>query len=88
MMMPRIVLFAAGLVSIVFAPPWVPFLFAVALAARWFAWEAVLLGLAIDLVYLAAPGTFFNIPFPATLATVVILLVCEPLRQRLLDVRG
>lgn len=86
-MMPRIVLFAAGLLSIVFAPPWVPLLLAVALVARWFAWEAVLLGLAIDLVYLAPPGMFFSIPFPATLTTVVLLLVCEPLRQRLL-VRG
>lgn len=70
--------------SALFAPPWMPMICAGALALRWRAWEVLPLGMLIDMLYLPAGQFFLGIPFPATLAALVLLWGFEPLRRQLM----
>lgn len=81
----RIILAGAGFVSVVFAPWWVPAIISIVLCLRYRAWEVVGIGLFVDILWL--PQTFFedsvSIPF-ATFGALLLLLIFEPLRRRLL----
>lgn len=83
--MPILRAFVAGIsfASVLFASPWVPIVGAGILAVRFRAWEILILGALIDLLYVP-PGGFFGIPIPATLVAFILLLGLEPFRKKLL----
>lgn len=68
--------------SALFAPVWLTFILALILVILWEAWEVILLGLLIDLLYLPPEG-FFYIPMPATLLAIAVVWATIPLRKRL-----
>lgn len=70
--------------SVLFAPPWIPLVCAGILTLRFRAWEILLMGVLIDLLY-APPGGLYGIPIPATLTAFILLVVFEPFRQKLLS---
>jgi hypothetical protein len=79
----RVVLATAGFISILFAPWWVPFACMVLLSLRFRAWEVLLIGLCMDLIWLPT-GTFFS-PIPLFLLGALIMVwALEPLRSRFL----
>lgn len=67
-----------------FASPWIPFVCAVVLAARWRAWEIIVLGVCVDLLYLPLSQTVLGFPFPATIIALALLWGFEPFRRRLI----
>mgnify|MGYP001619604389 CR=1 FL=1 len=69
--------------SALFAPPWLPLVGAGLLTVRYRAWEVLVLGALIDLLYVP-PGGFFGIPIPATLTAFILLVGFEPIRRKLL----
>ncbi len=83
--MPTLRAFIGGIsfASVLFAPPWVPIIGAGILAARFRAWEIVLLGAFIDILYVP-PGGIWGIPIPATLTAFILLVGFEPFRKKLL----
>jgi len=78
----RAVVAGVALAGVFFAPPWLPLILAGGLALRFAAWEAVAVGLLIDLLY-APHGAFYGIPMPATLLMVVVVLALSPWRAQL-----
>jgi hypothetical protein len=79
----RIFLAAAGLVGSFFAPWWVPAACIVLLALRFCAWEALLIGLFMDLLWLPS-GSLLH-PFPYfTVCSVLLVWLLEPLRSQFL----
>lgn len=77
----RVALFALGCVGvIVFAP--LTLIAAVFLSARYRAWEVIVLGLAIDIMWLSS-GVWKAFPI-ATCITVGIVWAFEPFRRKLL----
>jgi hypothetical protein len=79
----RALIGGVSLAGILFAPAWVPFVGIGALAIRFRAWEVLVLGAIIDLVYVP-PGGVWGIPIPATLFAFILLVLFEPIRQKLL----
>jgi len=79
----RIIIAVLGFLSALVAPTWVPLVCIVILSLRFRAWEGILLGVMIDLLWLpfGAPITFF--PF-YTVASIIIVWGLEPLRLELL----
>jgi len=69
--------------SVLFAPIWVPLIGAGALAIRFRAWEILVLGALVDLLYVPPEG-IFGIPIPATIITFFLLMGFEPLRKKIL----
>lgn len=79
----RIFLAAVGYGSALIGVPWLTALCIVLLAARYRAWEAILLGLFVDFLWL--PVEFTTITFPYfTLASLVVVWIFEPLRLQFL----
>ena len=66
-----------------FAPPWLPLVCAGVLTVRFRAWEVLILGALIDLLYVPAGG-LYGIPIPATLTAFILLIGFEPIRRKLL----
>ena len=81
--MTRAFLGGLSLASILFAPPWIPFLCMGALVARFCAWEALFLAGIVDLLYVPTGG-IWGIPMPTTLILFIALVSLEPVRQKLL----
>jgi len=82
----RLFLALAGFVSVFAFAWWVTMLFVVALAVPYRAWEAILIGVLLDIVWL--PTGAFTHPFPfCTLASIVIVWILEPLRSEFLAAR-
>ena len=77
----RIVLAFIGFVSVFFAPAWVPLIVVFLLSVRYPAWEAVLIGVCLDVMWL--PVSPFFLPIATSIA-IVIVWACEPLRRELL----
>ena len=78
----RAVLFIIGFISVFLVPPAFSFICALALALRWRAWEVIVLGLLVDVLWL--PETFFyGIPF-VTLCAIALVWLLEPFRRELL----
>ena len=81
----RVSLFFLGVFAVIFAPPWVPLTLIAIAALRYAAWEALLIGLFADLVWLpAAPA---SLPL-FTIASLVLVWGFEPLRREFLLGKG
>ena len=79
----RIVVAVLGFASVLVAPPWVALVCMVILAVRFRAWEAIALGLCLDLIWLPFGAPYANVPF-YTIASIIIVWGLEPLRLELL----
>lgn len=75
----RITIAVMGFLAAVVLNAWVPGIAIVALASLWRAWEALLLGLFVDLLWLPSG----NIPF-FTIGAILIVWVMEPIRKEFL----
>lgn len=72
--------------SVVFAPPYVTAVIALALSLRWQAWEVVAAGIFMDFLWLPTSVTFTSfesIPY-VTLISIIVVVGLEPLRRLLL----
>lgn len=72
--------------SVIFAPWWVTLSIAIIICLRFRAWEVVAAGIFMDLYWMpfsVSLGSWGAFPC-ATLASIVILIVLEPLRRQLL----
>lgn len=72
----------AGFVGAIFFTPWVPLAAVILLSLRFRAYEAIALGLFMDLMWLPA-GFMSSVPW-CTLIAFVIVFALEPLRVQLL----
>ena len=82
----RVLLAVIGFASALVAPPWVPAICVVLLAVRYRAWEAIVLGLLVDLTWQPlglAGGIFHTLPL-FTLFCIIVVWVFEPVRSQLL----
>ncbi len=77
----RIVVGLVGFVGAFFAPWWVPLVCIILLALRYPSWEALFIGLVMDLLWLPSGG--FHIPVFLT-AAIVLVWICAPLRNQFL----
>ena len=68
-----------GLVATILGPWWLPLVPIVLLSLRFQAWEAILIGLLMDFIWLPA----FHIPY-YLLVSVIIVWLLEPMREELL----
>lgn len=74
----RTVFFIVGIFGALAGPPWLPFATIVLSMLRWGAWEAVLVGLLVDLLWL--PSLF---AFPVyTVTSLTLLWIFEPMRRQ------
>ena len=67
--------------------PWVPALCVLFLALRYRAWEAIVLGLLLDLTWQPFPavaGGFFHLIPIFTISSVLVIWALEPLRSQFL----
>ena len=82
----RIALGIIGVLGAVFAPPWLPLVAMVALSIRYRAWEAVAIGMLVDLLWIP-DISLGSLPL-FTIAGLVLVWGFEPLRQEFLIERG
>ena len=76
----RIFLFFFGIFAALYGPPWLSLIPITLVALRFRAWEALLLGLLVDFLWLSAG---FSWPV-FLLASIAIVWAFEPLRRELL----
>ena len=76
----RIAIALIGFVGAVFLPIWVPTLAIITLALCWRAWEAMLLGLLVDFLWLPAGA----MPW-ITLGAIAVVWLFEPIRSEFLS---
>jgi hypothetical protein len=76
----------AGLVSVFTFSWWMTMFFVVALAVPYRAWEAIVIGMLLDLVWLPSGALVHQLPL-CTLASIIIVWVLEPLRSEFLAAR-
>ena len=79
----RIALALVGFFGVIFLSPFLVLACVVVLSLRYRAWEALFIGLFMDLVWLPPGSMFQMIPF-ATLLAIFIVWALEPLRSELL----
>jgi hypothetical protein len=79
----RIAIAAVGFLSAVLGVPWLTALCILALALRYRSWEAVLLGLCVDFMWLPLGLSAFTFPY-FTLGAVIFVWAFEPLRMQFL----
>lgn len=79
----RLILGIIMFTSVVFAPWWVPLIAALALSARFRAWEVVLAGMFMDLYWMPAYASLGSLPL-ATIAATALVFALEPVRTQLL----
>ena len=79
----RIILGVVGILGAIVMPPWIPCIAMALLALMAPAWEILLIGVFVDLLWLPSIGSFSEVPI-FTLAGVVLLWGLEPLRRRFL----
>lgn len=79
----RIILALAGVVAALTLPPWAALIAVVVLAAKWRAWEAPLIGLLVDYMWLPTGAPWSVVPM-YMLASLAIVWALEPLRARFL----
>ncbi len=77
----RAVLCLVGLLGAFFAPWWVPLICMIGLALRYPAWEVLIIGLVMDLLWL--PGEGFHTPV-FLIGAIVLVWICAPLRNQFL----
>lgn len=79
----RVIIASAGLLSAFAGFPWLTALCIVALALRYRAWEAVFLGLIVDLLWVPSDISFAVFPY-FTIGSILIVWLFEPLRVQFL----
>ena len=79
----RIAIAFFGFISIFTLPPWIPFLCIILLALRYSAWEAIILGALVDLVWLPSGTSIHLLPL-FTIGALIIVWGLEPIRARFL----
>lgn len=79
----RIVLASFGYISALVGVPWLTALCIVLLALRFRAWEAVLLGLCMDFLWLPMQFSVYTLPY-FTIGALLIVWLFEPLRAQFL----
>ena len=79
----RIVIALFGTISVFILPSWVAVLCIIALALRYRAWEAILIGALIDLTWLPSGTIVHTLPL-FTILSLIIVWGLEPLRMRFL----
>ncbi len=79
----RIIIAAVGFLGIFVAPSWVPLVCIVLLSLRFRAWEGIVIGLVLDLMWLPLGLPYVHVPF-YTLVSILIVWGLEPLRLELL----
>jgi hypothetical protein len=76
----RILIAVIGFMGAIFFPMWVPIAAIFVMAFFWRAWEALLLGLFVDFLWLPAHA------FPwMTLGAIVVVWIFEPIRSEFLS---
>lgn len=79
----RVLLAATGFIGAVTGPTWLPVLAVVLLALRFRAWEGILIGLTVDLLW--QPSGWIIGSFPLyTFGAIVLIWALEPLRKKLI----
>jgi len=79
----RIAVALFGIISVFALPVWVPIVCIIALALRFRAWEAILIGALIDLTWLPV-GSIIHAPPIFTIMSLIIVWGLEPLRAQFL----
>lgn len=79
----RAIIAVAGFIGAVFLPWWIPAICIALLALRWRAWEAIVLGLFMDLLWLSPNSIFHGFPV-FTLGAILLVWALEPLRVEFL----
>ena len=79
----RVGIATVGFLSAFVAPWWVPMLAIILLAFRFRAWEALLIGLLVDLLWLPTGSPLAQVPF-FTIVSIAIVWGFEPLRSQFL----
>lgn len=79
----RFLIAALGFFGALFAPPWVPLLMMGILAFRYAAWEALAIGLLVDLLWLPSGSLMHSLPL-FTLAGLLLVWGLEPIRREFL----
>lgn len=79
----RIAIGIAGYLSMFFGVPWITALCILLLAIRYRAWEALLLGFFMDLLWLPADIGLYTFPY-FTLISLFLVWAFEPLRLQFL----
>ena len=74
----RAALGVVGFISALTGPIWLPLLAMALLSLRWAAWEVLVLGAFVDMIWL--PASPMSIPF-YTIAAIVLLWGLGPLRR-------
>lgn len=77
----RATLALIGLLGAFFAPWWVPLICMIALSLRYPSWEALAIGLVMDLLWLPSEG--YEIPV-FLIVGLVLVWICAPLRNQFL----
>jgi hypothetical protein len=75
----RIAIALCGFLSAIFLPWWVPVIVVIGMACFWRAWEAMLIGLTVDFLWLPVHA----FPF-CTFGAIAIVWLLEPVRRELL----
>ena len=78
----RVTLGIIAFLGALFAPWWVPLIFGTLLCLRYAAWEVLLLGLFVDMLWL--PQTLFTTIPLATIVAFFLVFGLAPLRKELL----
>ncbi len=78
----RILIALVGVLGAFFISPWIPLICIILLSLRFRAWEAVCIGVLVDMLWLP-PGGFTVLPL-FTLVSIAIVWALEPLRLQLL----
>ena len=79
----RITIAAIGFIGAIFWPWWIPAICIVLLAIRWRAWEAIVLGLFMDLLWLSPGSGIHGLPL-FTIGAIAVVWAFEPLRTEFL----
>jgi hypothetical protein len=75
----RVIVAVVGFLSALFAPWWVPAICIVLLSLRFRAWEAIALGVFMDLLWFSTETSFHGLPL-FTIGSIIIVWALEPLR--------
>ena len=79
----RVVIAVIGFFGAIFLPWYVPAICIFLLALRWRAWEAILLGVFTDLIWLSPGGGLHILPL-FTIGAIIAVWIFEPLRGEFL----
>jgi hypothetical protein len=77
----RVLIALSGFWGAVVSPAWVPATCIVLLALRFPSWEALLIGLTVDFLWL--PANSFHLPF-FTIFAILVVWAMEPVRSQFL----